>query len=311
MGNLKISVITPAYNAAEFIQETIESVLNAKTKINFEYIVVNDGSTDSTLQIISDYSEHIRILSFENQGESASVNEGLRAARGDYILVVNADDPILDESLFEEAVRILDLNPKVVAVYPDWQIINDKGEVIKQVIVDEFSLESLIGENRTLPGPGAIFRRESALVIGGRRLKWKYVGDYDFWLRLSALGCFQRIPRTLAQWREHSNSTSVSQKNVRMANERIHVIEEFLQDTKLAERIKKMALSNAYYLAARLAYFDKGINGRKLFFHALKKTRRLPSIGHPVIILYLIFWPISHYIARLLPRSLAEKTHRP
>lgn len=311
MVNPKISVITPVYNGAEFIRETIESVLNVTTQIQFEYIVVNDGSTDSTLQILSEYSEQIKILSFENQGESASVNEGLFAAKGEYILVVSADDPILDGSLFEESARILDLNPKTVAIYPDWQVINETGEIKRKIIVDEFSLEALVGENRTLPGPGAVFRRESALAIGGRKSKWKYVGDYDFWLRLSAVGSFQRIPKNLAQWRDHSTSTSVSQKNIEMANERIQVIEDFLEDSELPERIQKMALSNAYYLAARLAYFDKRINGRKLFFKALKKGGSFPSLGHPIIIIYLISWPLSSYVSKLLPRSLADKTLRP
>jgi len=311
MVNPKISVITPVYNGAEFIRETIESVLNVTTKIQFEYIVVNDGSTDSTLQIISEYSERVKVLSFENQGESASVNEGLLVAKGEYVLVVSADDPILDGSLFEESARILDSNPKTVAVYPDWQVINKAGEIRKRVIVDDFSFEALVGENKTLPGPGAVFRRESALAIGGRQSKWKYVGDYDFWLRLSAVGSFQRIPKNLAQWREHSTSTSVSQKNIEMANERIQVIEDFLEDSELPERIQKMALSNAYYLAARLAYFDRRINGRKFFFKALKKGGRFPSVGHPVIFIYLITWPLSSYISKLLPRSLAEKTLKP
>lgn len=310
MVNPRLSVITPVYNGEDYILGTIKSILNVTSKIEFEYIVINDGSTDRTQQILSDYSNQIKVLSFENQGESASVNEGLLAAKGEYVLVVNADDPILDKGLFEEAASRLDLNQNVVAVYPDWQVINEKGDVKREIIVGEFSLEALIGENKTLPGPGAVFRRKSALAIGGRRSKWKYVGDYDFWLRLSTTGSFQRIPKILAQWREHSNSTSVSQKNAKMANERIRVIEEFLEDNQLDKRIQKMALSNAYYLAARLAYFDKGINGRKLFFQGLKKTRRLPTVGNPVIILYLIFWPISYFIGRLLPKSLAEKMIR-
>ena len=148
MVNPKISVITPVYNGAEFIRETIESVLNAITQIQFEYIVVNDGSTDSTLQILSEYSEQIKILSFENQGESASVNEGLFAAKGEYILVVSADDPILDGSLFEESARILDFNPKTVAVYPDWQVINETGE-IKRKIIDHVSDINLPYTNRS------------------------------------------------------------------------------------------------------------------------------------------------------------------
>ena len=115
----------------------------------------------------------------------------------------------------------------------------------------------------------------------------------------------------LAQWREHSSSTSVSQKNIHMANERIQVIEEFLAGSELPEKIRKMAQSNAYYLAARLSYFDKRINGRQLFLQGIKKSGRFPSVGHPVIFLYLITLPLSRYVARLLPKPLAEKTLRP
>jgi glycosyltransferase involved in cell wall biosynthesis len=307
----RVSVITPVYNGERYIQETIESVLNAPTRIPLEYIVINDGSTDSTLEIISRYSSQIQILNFENQGESASVNVGLGAARGEYVVVVSADDPILEGSLFDKAVRILDENPTIVAVYPDWQVINEIGALQRRITVEDFSLDALVGKNKTLPGPGAFFRRESAVAIGGRRSKWKYVGDYDFWLRLSVLGSFKRIPEYLAQWREHSTSTSVSQKNAHMANERISVVEEFLQNSDLPATIQKMALSNAYYLSARLAYFDKTINGRKLMLESLKKGRRFPTEGHPVIILYLLLYPLSRYISLLIPRSLAQKTLKP
>jgi len=304
----RVSVITPVYNGEKYIQETIESVLNAVTDVRLEYIVINDGSTDRTLEIISRYSSQIQVLNFENQGESASVNAGLAAARGAYVVVVSADDPILDGSLFDKAVRILDKNPTIVAVYPDWQVINEMGGVERKITVEDFSLAALVGKNKTLPGPGTFFRRESAVAIGGRRSKWKFVGDYDFWLRLSALGDFQRIPEFLAQWREHSSSTSVSQKNLHMANERINVVEEFLQDSDLPPAIQNMALSNAYYLAARLAYFDKAIDGRKLMLQSLRKGKRFPSEGHPVAILYLLLYPLSRYISLIIPSSLAKKT---
>jgi len=274
-------------------------------------MVSNDGSTDKTLEINTEYSSQIQVLNFEKQGEAASVNIGLAAARGEYVVVVSADDPILDGSLFDKAVQILDKNPTIVAVYPDWQVINEIGGFVRRVTVDDFSLDALVGKNKTLPGPGAFFRRESAVAIGGRRSKWKYVGDYDFWLRLRASGDFQRIPECLAQCRENLSSTTVSQKNLHKTNKRIHVVEEFLENSDLPPAIQKMALSNAYYLAARLAYFDKAINGRKLFLQSLIKGKRFPSEGHPVIILYLLLYPLSRYISLVIPRSLAKKTLKP
>ena len=306
----KVSVITPVFNGDEFITETIESVLNAKTKVLIEYIVINDGSTDNTEEILARFSKKIKVFNFENSGESVSVNRGLEVARGEYVLVVSADDPILEGKLFESAVKILDANPEIVATYPDWRVIDEFGNFKREIIVEDFSREVLIGKNRTLPGPGAIFRRSTALAIDGRRAKWKYVGDYDFWLRLSNHGDFRRIPEVLAQWREHQSSTSVAQKNARMANERMQVIEEFLRESNVGLSLRNMSISNSYYLAARLAYFDKEIDGRSLFLEGLKKSRKYPSEAHYLIVLYLLTLPASRFLSKFIPRSLALRTLR-
>lgn len=310
VGNPKLSVITPVFNGEEYIAETIKSVLNAESKVSIEYLVINDGSTDKTQEILAQFSGKIQTFTFENSGESLSVNRGLEIAKGEYVLVVSADDPILDGKLFEEAMQILDFNPDVVAVYPDWRVIDELGNLKREVIVEDFSREILIGKNRTLPGPGAIFRRATALAIGGRRAKWKYVGDYDFWLRLSNHGNFQRIPRVMAQWREHQGSTSIAQKNVRMANERIEVIEDFMQESIVEPTLRNMSISNAYYLAARLAYFDKEIDGRRLFIKGLKRGKRYPSEANPIIVLYLLMLPLSRFLSKFLPESLALRTLR-
>jgi glycosyltransferase involved in cell wall biosynthesis len=304
----KISVITPVFNGAEYIAETIESVLNAKTSVSIEYIVINDGSTDRTKEILAQFSEKIRVFHFENSGESASVNRGLEIANGEYVMVVSADDPILEGKLFDKAIQILDENSEIVVVYPDWQVIDEFGNFKREVVVEDFSRRTLIGKNRTLPGPGAIFRLSTAIAIGGRQAKWKYVGDYDFWLRLSNHGDFRRVPGVLAQWREHQTSTSVSQKNVRMANERIEVIEDFLLGSSLDLSLRNMAVSNSYYLAARLAYFDREINGRRLFLEGLKKSHLYPSEAHPLVVIYLLALPASRFLSKILPRFLALRT---
>ena len=89
----QITVITPVFNGEDYIRETIESVLSAINCEAIEYIVVNDGSSDSTLAILNEYSDRINILTHPNSGESASVNAGLQKAQGNLILIVSADDP--------------------------------------------------------------------------------------------------------------------------------------------------------------------------------------------------------------------------
>jgi hypothetical protein len=140
-------------------------------------------------------------------------------------------------------------------------------------------------------------------MIGGRRSKWVYVGDYDFWLRLSRIGELRHRPLILAQWREHPNSTSVKRKNLAMASERIAVISEFVEEFKIEGKLKKMALGNAYYMAARLSYFDPKIPGRKWIIQALINRQGIPEESKFFHLLFLITFPISFKFTKLFRRS--------
>lgn len=289
----KLSVITAVYNGAQYIEETINSVLENCSSINFEYIVLNDGSTDNTLEILNKYANKIRIIDKENSGESDSVSTGFRLATGDLLLVVSADDPLLTKELFTGVFKKFAENANLMAIYPDWQMIDSLGEVIKIMRVSDYSDELLIGRCVTLPGPGVIFRKSAAVQIGGRNPKWTFVGDYDFWLRLSRLGELRHRPEVLAQWRHHPSSTSVSKRGLKMAWERIIVVEEFLERNMISKNLQRMALGNAYYMAARISYFDKKIPAKKFLFLAFKKRRGWVEEAKIHEIFYILFSPIS------------------
>ena len=94
MPKSKLSVITAVYNGAQYIEETINSVLTHCSSIDFEYIVLNDGSTDNTLELLNKYESRIRVIDKKNSGESDSVSTGFKLATGDLLLVVSADDPL-------------------------------------------------------------------------------------------------------------------------------------------------------------------------------------------------------------------------
>lgn len=299
---LSISIITPVYNGEEFIRETILSVINCLGEnIAYEYLVINDGSNDGTFKILQEFQtiDRIKIIHRENHGEPATVNYGLELARGEFVIIVNADDPMLSKDLIPRALSILENSPQVVCVYPDWQVIDAEGKLVRTNVVDEYSELELIGKFNCLPGPGAVFRRNSALVIGGRN-SWRFVSDYDFWLRLSRLGEFKRIPGVLAQWRSHQNSTTISMKNLEMARERIAVIENFLVSNILGEEISKMSLGSAYYFAARLGVFAPDIPAKKWMITSFQKSKRWPEVANPLVVIFIFALPFSRYLLKLI-----------
>jgi glycosyltransferase involved in cell wall biosynthesis len=306
---IQLTVITAVYNGEDYIEDTINSVLKFAKAIQFQYIVVNDGSTDHTSEILNSFGDKIEVIHQSNAGESTAVNVGIENAKGDCCLVISADDPILTSKLFENVLDDFERDSNLAAVYPDWQMIDEIGNPIKVIKVPDYSDELLIGRCRTLPGPGVIFRTSFAQQIGGRRSKWTFVGDYDFWLRLSRIGEIRHRPEVLAQWRYHANSTSVTKRGLKMANERIAVIEDFLENNKVDTAIGRMALGSSYYMAARLCFFSSEVPGRRYLIKAFKYRRGLVEESQIQVIAYILLLPISRIILNpILTRSARYRT---
>jgi glycosyltransferase involved in cell wall biosynthesis len=297
------SVIVPVYNGEKYIKETLDSIIKTTANFESEIIVVNDGSTDRTEEILKSYGGIISLINQDNKGEASAVNSGILASKGEFGLIVSADDPLLTGLLFSEANKIFQTEPHCLAAYPDWQMIDNQGQIIKYVICSDFSTEEMIGQFKCLPGPGAIFRLSFAKQINGRNVTYKFTSDYDFWLRLSQFGYFKHIPKNLAQWRHHPDSTSINSRGIEMANERISVITNFLNEFPQNEFLSRQALASAYYNAALLAFFNKLIPGRKWMLHALKIKRGWIKGSRLIIVLYLLLFPISRYLYKVLEIS--------
>ena len=296
-----LSIITPVFNGEKFLEETINSVLNAKIDYAHEYIVIDDGSSDSTLEIIKRYGDRISSFTHSNIGEAGTVNRGLEYAKGSFILVLSADDPFLTGELVKKSVDLLILDEQIVAVYPDWIVIGEDGRLLKTNLLPEYSEKEMLGRSNCLPGPGVLFRKSAALEINGRNPKWKYVSDFDFWLRLSRKGKIVHLPGVLAQWRANENSTSISQRNHKMATERIAVIEDFLNENKVSRKLEKMARGNAYYLAARLSFFDTTIPGFRLLLTSFKFRKKWPEEARLRVVIFILLAPIFSRVIAASP----------
>jgi len=246
-----VSVITPAYNRAGLLAETIESVL-AQDYPHLEYIVLDDGSTDATLEVIKRYDGRLRWESHPNMGETRTVNKGFDLARGDIVGVVNSDDPLLPGAVTRLAAVLRD-QPEVMVAYPDWQIIDERGRMQQTLAAPEFSSAAdMVRKHHCLPGPGAFFRRIMLKRIGGRDPKFRYVGDLEFWFRAALVGTFRRVPEVLATFRVHSGSASVSAKGRLMAQEHMTLVETYFARDDLPVEIRdcrREARSSAAFIA--------------------------------------------------------------
>lgn len=219
---LLVTVITPTYNRADYLDETIQSVLNQGYS-NLEYIVLDDGSKDNTIEILKKYGNRITWDSHANIGETRTVNKGLSMAHGDIIGIVNSDDPLLPGAIIT-ATDVFRKNPDVLLVYPDWNKIGPHSEFLQQVCLPDLNFFNMLTDFNIGMGPGVFFRRWAVDKLGVRDTQFMYAGDLEFWFRLALHGQFLHIPKSLATHRSHSTSASVTDQGRKMADEVVKVV---------------------------------------------------------------------------------------
>jgi glycosyltransferase involved in cell wall biosynthesis len=211
-----VSIIMPAYNGEAFITQAIDSVL-MQTYPHWELIVVNDGSTDATAQIVSAYENpQIRLVDQENQGQAAALNRGLDLARGDYITTLDVDDWFTANSLLER-VRFLDKNPEFGAVYGDGYYCDVDGKPICRF--SEFRIGSVDGDvydvliSNPFFGTGAniMARRQ---VFTKQQLRYDesitWCQDHDIYIRMAESTSFGNIDEIILWYRLHEANMTLS-----------------------------------------------------------------------------------------------------
>lgn len=203
--NQIISVILPVYNGERFLSDAIKSVLN-QTYRDFELIVINDCSTDSTLEIISEFAlqdSRIKVITNPiNKKLPASLNIGHQSATGDYI-TWTSDDNLYKPNAFETYLHHLQ-NSMSHIVYTDFDLINDNGVVLKRRNLSQ--PEYLINGNCV--GASFLYKREVYESLKEYNENLFLVEDYDFWLRALTKFKFSYAPESLYFYRSHGESLS-------------------------------------------------------------------------------------------------------
>ena len=207
----RISVITPSYNQAEFIEKTILSVLRQQTDADVEHIVVDGASTDGTLDILNKYPGKVRWVSSHDRGQSDAVNKGIIMATGDIIGWLNSDDVYLPGAL-QKVMRHFDFYPECQWLYGQCNIIDVEDREIRRWVtkyknfrIRKFNDRSLLLEN-CISQPAVFFRKSAFLAAGPLSLDLPFAMDYDLWFRFARQSWPGIIHDILASFRVHGNS---------------------------------------------------------------------------------------------------------
>ena len=261
-----VTVITPAYNRGEtYLPAVLDSVL-AQDYPNFEYIVLDDGSTDNTAEVLASYDDpRLRWETHANMGVIKTINKAFGMARGDYITVVNSDDPLLP-GLLTESVKFLEAHPDVLASYPDWQMIDEHDKVIRHIESYPYSRVDMVRWSHCLPGPGTMLRRQAIDLTGGYDESYPHIFDHEFYLRLTTHGPIAHLPQTLANFRVHSGSISIGHRGAAMAAERMKMFEMVYGQPDLDPEllaVKREARAAYCYIAGQaVSSSDRTLAGR-------------------------------------------------
>jgi glycosyltransferase involved in cell wall biosynthesis len=249
-----ISVVTPSLNQGRFLADALDSVI-AQNYPAVEHIVVEGGSTDETAAVLDRYARwpHIHVIEdVPPRGQSAAINVGFRTAKGEIVGWLNADDRYCDGA-FASAVEALEDGDAALS-YGDWQLIDENGAVVKSFVAGSFDRrEQLNGLATRFAQPTVFVRRELFESVGYLDESLDYVMDLDFWLRATRTSEFLYVHRTVAQFRHHPDSKTVSEAK------------EFYAERRRVSR----AHGGPFFSSALRRHWLEAVLGRRLAAHLI------------------------------------------
>jgi GT2 family glycosyltransferase len=199
-----VSVITPSYNQAPYLEQTVQSVL-AQDYPHIEYIVVDGASTDNSFEIIKKYNDRLAYwISEKDSGQAEAINKGFARAKGEVLGWLNSDDYYLPNAI-SAAVKCFEHNPDVVMVYGDMLAVDGDGQTINVLKYKQLSLEDLLCF-QIIGQPSVFFRRSALAKTGLLETSFHFMLDHHLWIRLAQQGKILHVPQVWSAARYHAQA---------------------------------------------------------------------------------------------------------
>jgi glycosyltransferase involved in cell wall biosynthesis len=285
-----VSVVIPAYNAAKTLEFTVQSVLE-QTVRDFEILIVNDGSKDNTLEVAESLAardSRIKAISQPNSGVSSARNAGIKAASGEYVAILDADDLWLPHKL-ERQLAVFDSEKDVHAIQTGAYYVNDNLEVLSVRPCFESKdalLETLLFQNLPQVAASVIVRRSRLEEIGLFDTGLVILEDWEFMIRLARFCNLKSIEEPLVLYRNYVGNRS---RNLGIHIKPGHIIlKRLFQDPTLPAHIKqrKALIYSTFYRMLSGAAFNIGKYGDTLKF-GIKSL-----LTHPSALIYMVSLPL-------------------
>jgi glycosyltransferase involved in cell wall biosynthesis len=217
-----VSVVMPVFNAGRYLQSALDSI-SAQSFADFEFIAVNDGSTDNSLELLWRHAlrdKRLRVLTRPNTGIVGALNEGLATAHGAFIARMDADDEA-HPARFARQLALLARDPALVCIGSAVTFMDAAGHSVQScprpLAHAEIERALLGGDGGALIHPSVMLRTSAVTAVGGYRPKAQYLEDLDLFLRLARIGTLANHPESLLRYRVHAQSINFTQRDGRHA----------------------------------------------------------------------------------------------
>jgi glycosyltransferase involved in cell wall biosynthesis len=258
-----VSIITPSYNQAAFLEETLHSVIEQNYP-SVEYLVVDGGSTDGSVDIIKRHEKAISWwVSQKDKGQAEAINKGFQRAGGEIIGWLNSDDTYQPDVL-REVVDVFRSDPTVALVYGDVRAIDETGGVINHIRYGDWNLGDLM-EFNIIGQPSVFFRREALQRAGFLDPQFHLLLDHHLWLRITQMGRMAHVPREWACARFHPEAKNISSASL-FGEEAYRILAWMENDPGLREDFqqrRRKCVAGAHRINARYL-LDGGQPGESL-----------------------------------------------